>query len=323
MPAPEQVGRASRPPAGCWPGQRVGVDDPLHVGEAPAELAPDVRQRDVHDRHVQEQHEGRETGRQQGPPLARHGPRVSRKDPLYAYHPWQCSEDRSIQLGRVFGIRIGVDVSWFFVLFLIIWSLSGLLQRPLPGPGHEGVRARGGRRRCCSSSRSCSTSSATRSSRSATASRSSGSTCGCSAAWRSWAATPTRRASSSASPWPGRSSRSRSRRSASGSGRRCRAPHTLLEGSRFETANLSGHGRRARLPETVNLFVLRLQPDPRLPARRRADRAGDRLEADRRPQPRHPLRRPARPPRRLGHGRLRRADPGRRHRLGLDHRRSG
>jgi Zn-dependent protease len=31
----------------------------------------------------------------------------------------------SIQLFRVFGIRFGVDVSWFFVLFLIIWSLSG------------------------------------------------------------------------------------------------------------------------------------------------------------------------------------------------------
>jgi Zn-dependent protease len=31
----------------------------------------------------------------------------------------------SIQLARVFGIRIGVDASWFFVLFLIIWSLSG------------------------------------------------------------------------------------------------------------------------------------------------------------------------------------------------------
>jgi Zn-dependent protease len=31
----------------------------------------------------------------------------------------------SIQLARVFGIRIGVDVSWFIVLFLIIWSLSG------------------------------------------------------------------------------------------------------------------------------------------------------------------------------------------------------
>jgi Zn-dependent protease len=30
----------------------------------------------------------------------------------------------SLQLGRIFGIRIGVDVSWFFVLFLIIWSLT-------------------------------------------------------------------------------------------------------------------------------------------------------------------------------------------------------
>jgi Zn-dependent protease len=34
----------------------------------------------------------------------------------------------SIQLGRVFGIRIGVDVSWFFVLFLIIWLLSGFYR---------------------------------------------------------------------------------------------------------------------------------------------------------------------------------------------------
>jgi len=39
----------------------------------------------------------------------------------------------SIQLGRVFGIRIGVDVSWFFVLFLIIWSLSGYFQDLFPG----------------------------------------------------------------------------------------------------------------------------------------------------------------------------------------------
>lgn len=30
----------------------------------------------------------------------------------------------SIQLGRVFGIRIGVDYSWFIILFLIIWNLS-------------------------------------------------------------------------------------------------------------------------------------------------------------------------------------------------------
>ncbi len=31
----------------------------------------------------------------------------------------------SIQLARVFGIRIGVEPSWFLVLFLIIWLLSG------------------------------------------------------------------------------------------------------------------------------------------------------------------------------------------------------
>ena len=39
----------------------------------------------------------------------------------------------SIQLARVFGIRVGVDVSWFFVLFLIIWSLSGYYGDVFPG----------------------------------------------------------------------------------------------------------------------------------------------------------------------------------------------
>jgi len=39
----------------------------------------------------------------------------------------------SIQLARIFGIRIGVDVSWFFVLFLIIWSFSGDYQDLFPG----------------------------------------------------------------------------------------------------------------------------------------------------------------------------------------------
>jgi Zn-dependent protease len=39
----------------------------------------------------------------------------------------------SIQLARVFGIRIGVDVSWFIVLFLIIWSLSGYYADLFPG----------------------------------------------------------------------------------------------------------------------------------------------------------------------------------------------
>jgi Zn-dependent protease len=39
----------------------------------------------------------------------------------------------SIQLARVFGIRIGVDYSWFLVLFLIIWSLSGHYEDAAPG----------------------------------------------------------------------------------------------------------------------------------------------------------------------------------------------
>jgi Zn-dependent protease len=38
----------------------------------------------------------------------------------------------SIQVGRVFGIRIGVDYSWFIVLFLIIWNLSGYYDDVAP-----------------------------------------------------------------------------------------------------------------------------------------------------------------------------------------------
>lgn len=41
----------------------------------------------------------------------------------------------SIQLARVFGIRIGVEPSWFLVLFLIIWSLSGEYGDMFPGEG--------------------------------------------------------------------------------------------------------------------------------------------------------------------------------------------
>jgi Zn-dependent protease len=39
----------------------------------------------------------------------------------------------SIKLARVFGIRIGVDPSWFVVLFLIIWLLSDYYGRIFPG----------------------------------------------------------------------------------------------------------------------------------------------------------------------------------------------
>ena len=40
---------------------------------------------------------------------------------------------RSIQLARVFGVRIGVDPTWFIVLFLVIWSLSGSFKDIYPG----------------------------------------------------------------------------------------------------------------------------------------------------------------------------------------------
>src|SRR5919202_4223980 len=40
---------------------------------------------------------------------------------------------RSIQLARVLGVRIGVDPSWFIVLFLVIWSLSGSFKDIYPG----------------------------------------------------------------------------------------------------------------------------------------------------------------------------------------------
>ena len=39
----------------------------------------------------------------------------------------------SFQLGRIFGIRIGVDFSWFLVLFLIIWNLSDYYKDAAPG----------------------------------------------------------------------------------------------------------------------------------------------------------------------------------------------
>jgi Zn-dependent protease len=40
---------------------------------------------------------------------------------------------RSIQLGRVFGIRIGVNPSWFVVLFVLIWLLSDQYKDVFPG----------------------------------------------------------------------------------------------------------------------------------------------------------------------------------------------
>ena len=46
---------------------------------------------------------------------------------------------RSIPLVRVFGIRVGVDPSWFLALFLFIWWLTGYYQDALPGKNDSGA----------------------------------------------------------------------------------------------------------------------------------------------------------------------------------------
>src|SRR5262249_47726077 len=40
---------------------------------------------------------------------------------------------RSIQLGRILGIRIGANPSWFVVLFLLIYLLTGQYKDAFPG----------------------------------------------------------------------------------------------------------------------------------------------------------------------------------------------
>jgi Zn-dependent protease len=44
---------------------------------------------------------------------------------------------RSFQLARIFGIRIGVDLSWFLVLFLWIYSLTGYYQDVFPNDSNS------------------------------------------------------------------------------------------------------------------------------------------------------------------------------------------
>ncbi|HEU4974747.1 MAG TPA: site-2 protease family protein [Baekduia sp.] len=46
-----------------------------------------------------------------------------------------------MQLGRVFGIRIGASPSWFVFLFLMIWWLSGLFGDALPDMSDTGTYA--------------------------------------------------------------------------------------------------------------------------------------------------------------------------------------
>ena len=48
--------------------QRVGVDHPLQAREARVQVSLDARQRDLHDRHIHEQHERASADRDQRPP---------------------------------------------------------------------------------------------------------------------------------------------------------------------------------------------------------------------------------------------------------------
>ena len=60
--------------------ERVRIDDPLEIRERRVEGALDRRQRDVHDRDVEQQHEGRDADRDQRPPLPVHGRNIDSRE---------------------------------------------------------------------------------------------------------------------------------------------------------------------------------------------------------------------------------------------------
>ena len=180
----------------------------------------------------------------------------------------------NFQLARIFGIRVGVSASWFFVLFFLIYWLGheyfpqiidGLADDRLPDRGRGGVRvlpladpprARPRARRAPARHR-----------------RSSASTCGSSAGSRRCAASRRRPARSSRSRPPGRPSRSCCSCSASGVGEALSAsapasPTRSTKEGFTTTPALALLGWLA----FVNAAAVRVQHHPRLPARRRADR---------------------------------------------------
>ena len=72
LPAPEAVGERAGRQLERGERERVGVDHPLQVGQRGVQRLLDVRQRDVHDRDVEQEHEGADGDGDQGPPLAFH-----------------------------------------------------------------------------------------------------------------------------------------------------------------------------------------------------------------------------------------------------------
>ena len=200
---------------------------------------------------------------------------------------------RSIPLVRVFGIRIGVDPSWFLALFLFIWWLTDYYQSALPGGDDSAAFA-------------LATVSALlfflsillhELGHAVVAIRNGISIAGIDL-WLFGGIAKMSRDTSS----PGVEFRV----AVAGPvvtlliAILCAGLGMLAAGGRqrlLERRRLRrrGLGRRVRrddvLPGQHQRRAAGLQPDPGVPARRRPDRAGDRLEGDRRPHPRHQLRR--------------------------------
>ena len=92
-PAPEQVGQPAAEQEQAAEGQGVGGHHPLEAGGAEVEVVLDGGQGDVHDRHVEDDHElgqadhdedhaVRRTGPTVGPDLGRAGRRARRKSAM-------------------------------------------------------------------------------------------------------------------------------------------------------------------------------------------------------------------------------------------------
>ena len=91
--APEQVARAAAEQQEAAEDERVRVDDPLEVGLREPEVLLDRRQRDVHDRRVEHDHELREADEDEDDPAVR------RPAPLHD-HGLPCHAPRVAETAR-------------------------------------------------------------------------------------------------------------------------------------------------------------------------------------------------------------------------------
>ena len=168
----------------------------------------------------------------------------------------------------------------------------GRLRGPVPGRRHQRRSSSRCSPRCCSSGASCCTSSATRWWRSATASASRASTCGCSAAWPRWSAT---RNSAGEEFRVAAAGPAVTLLIAAGVYAALALDHLQRRGRLGQLRPPGGRARRPPCSGDIDLHQHRpagVQPDPRLPARRRPDRPRDRVEGHRQPRQGDPLRRP-------------------------------